>query len=158
MNKIQQGKHSRWSRHTRRLGGTPQMWTILSFTGRFDVKYMEEAILKGEKKPILMPGERTEEQKKKVHEAHVARAKLRRGVAVARAQSRGVPLNSSQLEVLEQYRSGELRTRANDCTKSSGHGRLKREDATFVDIAGSTGGFVRVVLDDWEPPNLAEFE
>ena len=133
------------------------MWTLLSFTGRFDVKYMQESILKGEAKPPLMPGERTEEQKKKVHEAHVARAKLRRGVAVARAQSRGVPLDASQLQVLEPYRSGVLRRQANDCTIASGHGRLKREDNTFVDIGGSTGGFVRVVLDDWDLPNIAEF-
>ena len=40
----------------------------------------------------------------------------------------------------------------------SGHGRLKKEDHSFVDIGGSTGGFVRTVLDDWEPPDLADFE
>ena len=39
----------------------------------------------------------------------------------------------------------------------SGHGRLKKEDDSFVDIGGSTGGFVRTVLGDWEPPDLAEF-
>ena len=41
---------------------------------------------------------------------------------------------------------------------ASGHDRLKKEDRSFVDIGGSTGGFVRTVLDDWEPPDLAEFE
>ena len=41
--KVQKGKHSRWSRHTQRLGGTPQMWTLLSFTSRFDVAFLERA-------------------------------------------------------------------------------------------------------------------
>ena len=36
--------------------------------------------------------------------------------------------------------------------------RLKKEDHSFVDIGGSTGGFVRTVLDDWEPPDLIDFE
>ena len=42
---------------------------------------------------------------------------------------------------------------------TSGHGRLRKDDESFVDISGNTGGgFVRVVLDDWEPPDLSEFE
>ena len=47
---------------------------------------------------------------------------------------------------------------ANKLTMISGHGRLKQEDDSFVDIGGSTGGFVRTVLDDWEPPDLVDFE
>ena len=43
-------------------------------------------------------------------------------------------------------------------TMISGRGRLKKEDHSFVDIGGSTGGFVRTVLDDWEPPDLADFD
>ena len=49
-NKVQQGKHSRWSRHIQKLGGSPQMWTLLSFTGRFDVAFLQESIAKGAKK------------------------------------------------------------------------------------------------------------
>jgi predicted rRNA methylase YqxC with S4 and FtsJ domains len=67
-------------------------------------------------------------------------------------------LNTKQLRVLEEYQSGELRRKANKLTMVSGHGRLKKEDDSFVDIGGSTGGFVRTVLDDWEPPDLADFE
>ena len=59
---------------------------------------------------------------------------------------------------MQQYQSGELRREANRLTMVSGHGRLKRRDYSFVDIGGSTGGFVRVVLDDWGLPDLAEFE
>ena len=147
-----------------KLGGTPQMWTLLSFTGCFDVDFLEEAITKGAKAPPKMPGERTEEQKQQVRDAQMARAMLRRGAMLERVQAKvqgkrnARPLNAKQLQCLEKYRSGELRKRANELTKISGHGRLKAEDQSFVDIGGSTGGFVRVVLDDWEPPDLADFE
>ena len=33
-----------------------------------------------------------------------------------------------------------------------------RAARSFVDIGGSTGGFVRIVLDDWKPPDLAAFD
>ena len=165
--KVQSGKHSRWSRHTQKLGGTPQMWTLLSFTGRFDVAFLEDVIARGAAKgPPKMPGERTEQQKEEKRDAQVARGKLRRGAMLERLQERlkgkgkreARPLTPKQLRVLQEYRSGELRRQANKLTKIFGHGRLKKEDDSFVDIGGSTGGFVRTVLDDWEPPDLADFE
>ena len=119
-----------------------------------------------------MPGERTEEHKQQVRDAQMARASLRRGKMLERlqqidakgkgAKGKGkrravLPLKPTQQRVLEEYRSGELRRKANNLTMQSGHGRVKREDDSFVDIGGSTGGFVRTVLDDWEPPDLAEF-
>ena len=135
------------------------MWTLLSFTGRSDVDFLKKVIEKaGDKVPTPMPGERTEEQKQKVHAAVCARGRLRRGAMLARLQESGVRLRASQLLALQQYESGELRQRANDLTLISGHVRLKREDNTFVDIGGSTGGYVRVVMDDWEPPDIEEFE
>ena len=120
-----------------------------------------------------MPGERTEQQKKQVRDAQMARAMLRRGKMLERLQqklSKGkdakgkgkrravLGLNAEQQQVLREYQSGELRRKANNLTMKSGHGRVKRGDDSFVDIGGSTGGFVRTVLDDWEPPGLAEFE
>ena len=169
--RVQQGTHSRWSRHIQKLGGTPQMWTLLSFTGRFDVAFLENAIARGAKEPPTMPGERTEQQKQQVRDAQMGRARLRRGAMLERLQERlsqgseakgkgkrkAMPLNPKQLRVLQEYQSGELRRQANKLTMISGHGRLKKEDHSFVDIGGSTGGFVRTVLDDWEPPDLADF-
>ena len=95
---------------------------------------------------------------------------LRRGAMLERVQERlskgneakgkgkrnARRLNREQLRVLEKYQSGELRRQANKLTIMSGHGRLKKEDHSFVDIGGSTGGFVRTVLDDWEAPALDE--
>ena len=142
------------------------MWTLLSFTGRFDVAFLEESIARGAKVPPTMPGERTELQKQEVRDAQMARARLRRGAMLQRlwenlkgkgkGKRRARPLNRKQLQVLEQYQSDELRLQANELTMISGHGRLKFEDDSFVDIGGSTGGFVRTVLDDWEPLDLAD--
>ena len=149
------------------------MWTLLSFTGCFDVRFLEDAIAKGTKAPLRMPGERTEEQKAQVRDAQMARARLRRGKMLERLQkklSQGeeakgkgkrnavLALSPKQQQVLKEYESGELRRKANNLTMMSGHGRLKKEDDSFVDIGGSTGGFVRTVLDDWEPPDLEDFE
>ena len=142
------------------------MWTLLSFTGRFDAAFLENSIKKGAKGAVTMPGEKTEEQKRQCHDAQMGRARLRQGAMLERLQQRikgkgkgeARPLNPRQLRILEEYQSGELRKQANHLTKISGHGRLKKEDHSFVDIGGSTGGFVRLVLDDWEPPDLAEFE
>ena len=156
-----------------KLGGTTQLWTLLSFAGCFNVKFLEDAILKGSKNPPRMPGERTDEDKAKVRDAQMARAELRRGKmleALQKKLSEGkeakgkgkrnavLALSAKQQQVLNEYRSGELRIQANNLTIKSGHGRSKREDDTHVDIGGSTGGFVRTVLDDWEPPDVAEFE
>ena len=120
-----------------------------------------------------MPGERTEQQKEQVRNAQMARANLRRGKMLERLQqklSKGkdakgkgkrravLTFNAEQQQVLREYQSGELRRKANDLTMKSGHGRVKRDDDSFVDIGGSTGGFVRTVLDDWGEPDLAEFE
>ena len=112
-----------------------------------------------------MPGEKTETQKQKKREAHIARARLRRGAMLQRLQEkisngtkRRRPLNSEQSRLLQDFESGKLRREANDWTFMFGHGRLRREDGTFVDIGGSTGGFVRTVLDDWESPDTKHFQ
>jgi len=163
--KLQSGKHSRWGRHTQKLGGTSQMWTLLSFTGRFDVGYLKDAIEKGAKVPPTMPGERTDEHKQQTLDAQMARCRLRHGAMVERLHKRlkgkgkgeAWPLTPKQQRVLHDFNNGELLYQANKFTMISGNGRLKRKDDSFLDIGGSTGGFVRTVLDDFEPPDLADF-
>ena len=148
------------------------MWTLLSFAGRFDVAFLEDVVARGAKGPPSMPGERIEQRKQQVRDAQMGRARLRRGAMLERLQERlsqgnedkgkgkrkARPLNPNQQRVLQEYHSGELRKQADKLTMISGHGRLKKEDHSFVDIGGSAGGFVRIVLDDWEPPGLADFE
>ena len=71
-----------------KLGGTTQMWTLLSFTGCFDVAFLEDAIAKGAKNPPRMPGERTDKEKAQIRDAQMARASLRRGKMLQRLQKK----------------------------------------------------------------------
>ena len=64
------------------------MWTLLSFTGRFDVAFLGDAIARCAKGPATMPGERTEQQKQQVRDAQMGRARLRRGAMLERLQER----------------------------------------------------------------------
>ena len=134
------------------------MWTLLSFTGRFDVAFLKESIAKAASFPTRMPGERTERQKQDTRNAQIARARLRQGKMLDRLEGKTWrPFIARQREVLDQYRSGWLRSEANRLTLISGHGRLTRADDTFQEIGGSTGGFLRTVLDNWKPPDLTDF-
>ena len=135
------------------------MWTLLSFTGRFDVAVLEASIAKAAENPTSMPGERTPQQKQLTRDAQIARTRLRFGAMLARIEGKTrKPLTPMQLEVLNQYKSGLLLEEANRRTLLSGHGRLERADGTFEDIGGSTGGLVRIVLDNWAPPDLKDFD
>ena len=135
------------------------MWTLLSFKGRFDPVFLKESIAKAAENPTRMPGERTAQQKQLTRNAQIARFWLRYGKMLARQQGKTWrPFTPRQQEVLQLYKSGWLRQEANRLTLISGHGRLKRADGTFEDIGGSTGGFVRTVLDDWGPPDLKDFD
>ena len=64
------------------------MWTLLSFTGRFDVAFLEDAIARGAKGPPTMPCERTEQEKQQIRDAQMSRARLRRGAMLERLQRR----------------------------------------------------------------------
>ena len=35
---------------------------------------------------------------------------------------------------------------------------MRRSDGSFIDIGGSTEGYIRTVLYDWQPPDVTEFE
>ena len=61
-------------------------------------------------------------------------------------------LTRNQLALLQKFDSGFLLEEANRLTKLAGHGRLHKSPTEWIDIGASTGGFVRIVLDDWAPP------
>ena len=35
---------------------------------------------------------------------------------------------------------------------------MRRSDGSYLDIGGSTRGYTRTVLYDWEPPDVTDFE
>ena len=109
------------------------MWTLLSFTGRFDVAFLEDAIARGAKGPPRLSGEKTEQQKQQVRDAQMGRARLRRGAMLERLQEqlpqgsgakgkgkrKAMLLNPKQLQILQEYKSGELRRQAKKLTMNS---------------------------------------
>ena len=121
------------------------MFHLLSFSGRWDPSFFAE-------QPVPT-GEPTEEQRRATAAAVEARAKVRLARKYEHLKRRKW-LHPDQMELVSKLRDGTLDKEAARLTKESGHGRFKREDGSFVDIGGSTGGFTRAVLDNWTPPNL----
>ena len=121
------------------------MFHLLSFSGRWDPSFFA-------REPVPT-GEPTEEQRRATAAAVEARAKVRLARKYEHLKRRKW-LHPDQMELVSKLRDGTLDKEVARLTKESGHGRFKREDGSFVDIGGSTGGFTRAVLDNWTPPNL----
>ena len=99
-----------------KLGGTPQMWTLLSFTGRFDVAFLENAIARSAKGRPRMPGERTEQQRQQIRDAQMGRARLRRGAMLQRLAAAwlgvAVVLAGCSSALLQRWAAAERRVAA----------------------------------------------
>jgi hypothetical protein len=163
------GKKQRWARNLQRLAGSTQMWQILSFTGQWDPQFIENL-------PPVNADEPTEEQKQNTKAAAEARAKYRLALSLVRLRQRladeqtgeGIgnkgegkkkrQLGKEQKGIVELLENGTLLREANRLTKISGNGRLRRDDNTFIQTGGSTGGYVRTIIYDWTPPDTSEFE
>jgi len=158
---VKEKQKSRWARNLQRLAGTTQMWHVLSFTGRFDPDFFDSLPA-----PAPQAGEQTETQRLNNKLAVEARAKHRQAMKYARQREKllagGVPqpaaLTRRQRDLLALYDAGTLLAEANRLTRISGNGRLRRSDGSFVDIGGSAGGYTRIVLYDWEPPDVTDFD
>ena len=146
---------SRWSRHMQRMVGTIQMWQVLSITGKFDPQFFASL-----KDPPLQEGELTADQKGNTKRAVYARARFRQARSYDRlrdpilAEHHGPPeywLSKRQVSLLKLYDNGTLLKEANEATLLSGNGCLRPGDGARLNIGGSTGGYTRLVLQDWEP-------
>ena len=158
---MKERKKSRWARNQQRLAGTIQMWNGLSFAGKSDPDFFV-----GFSAPPPQEGEQTPTQRLNNKLAKEARAKQRQAIKYARLRdnitkgecARGTALPLRQLDLLALYDAGTLLAEANRLTRISGNGRLRHSDGSFVDIGGSTGGYTRTVLYDWQAPDLTAFE
>ena len=52
---------------------------------------------------------------------------------------------------MQYYDKDILRRKANAAVRDFGHGRIKRDDGSFVDIGSHCGGITRTILDGWRP-------
>ena len=109
-------------------------------------------------------GESTPDEKQAVKTAVEARSKLRLAESYSRLRSQidgeggKIRLIKYQREVLSDFDSGKLFDEANEATKTSGNGRLKRRDGTILDIGGSTIGAIRQALDGFVAAETNEFD
>ena len=128
------------------------MWLLLSFTGRFETRFFKvrEAPEKQE--------EANQEQNIATAKAANARARYRYARNLAKKRDDGQHLTEKQIEEVNLYESGFLLKKANELTLRSGHGTLRRPgDGVKREIGASTGGFVREILENWEPPDPKDF-
>ena len=122
------------------------MFHLLSFTGRWDPRFFEDT-------PVSDQGRQpTEEQKQVTRAAAKARSQLKRAEKYAHC----IPLYPVQAQLVTELHDGTLEAEATRLTLLSGHGQLKRQDGTFLNIGGSTGGWTRAAMYDWEAPIIED--
>ena len=83
---------------------------------------------------------------------------MRHAESYATKRAKGHELTKKQMALLKDYDDGTLLEKANELTLRSGHGTLRRPgDGVKREIGASTGGFVREILENWEPPDPKDF-
>jgi hypothetical protein len=129
--------------------GSKQMFHLLSFSGRWDASFFDN--VPGPQQTV----EQAERQKQATRAAVEARALFRLASKFHRlSQKTKCKLPPYEKQLVQALHNGTLQSEANRLTLISGSGRFKRQDGTFVDIGGSTGGFTRAVLYNWTPPSV----
>ena len=162
-------KRKRWHRHLQRICGTKQIWEVLLFSGRFDVRFLSQALHNQseeepraqepqplmEKIPASLHHEKAEAIARHKEGERLNRRwqELQRGGATQPARH----FTRRQLELLDSYDSGELLRVRNNAIQALGHGRLRNARGETLDIGGSTGGGSRRILDSWHPPDWVQF-
>ena len=157
--KLRKGNRSRWAREQQRRCGSPALWGIVSFSGRFDANYLETVQGARPRGSVgaSQPDDQDNTPQEKTKIANKHRGTLRWAEHLDRIRTANKRrFSNDELQLLHDFDSGELLRQANDATRASGHGRLRSEDGTFQDIGASTGGLLRTVLDNWRPPVLED--
>ena len=121
---------------------------IVSFTGKFDVTFLQ----KGDNSPQTVAA-----TPDLTNQARKARDRLRWAESLQRQKSKGrKKFKDDEWALLEELTSGKLHKAAEDATRKSGWGRIKKQDGSFEDIAPHGGGIVRRVLDNVDPSSSGD--
>ena len=150
---------SRWYCELQRRLGSPALWHMVSFTGKFDVALVQKISGdpgEGSAQTLALHREPTQELTK---EAQRARERWRYAEHL-KQQAGQERLSEWQKAELALLTDGTLLRMANDATRKSGFGRIRREDGGHEDIARHNGGIVRTILhaqrDQHQEPLLLE--
>ena len=148
--------HSRWGVEMQRRLGSKVLWELVSFSGQFSVEFLTRVTNVVASQPDVIVSNYQQELKAN---AVKCRADYRWAHSLAKKRQSGFSkFTNYDMKVLSDFDSGKLCLQANEATKASGHGRLKKADGTFVDIGAETGGATRTILDDWVPPDVPASE
>ena len=143
--KVQKGKNSRWNRDLQRRLGSPALWYMVSFTGRFDASFLQ----KGDDATETQ-APKPEPTKDLTRKAQKARDRLRWAESCQRLKEKGrTNFTRYEGELLQDLAAGRLHAAANVATRASGWGRIKHPNGTYEDIDRHGGGIVRTVLDNY---------
>ena len=121
---------------------------IVSFTGKFDVTFLQKG--DNSTQTVAATPDLTNQARK-------ARDRLRWAESLQRMKSKGRKyFKDEEWALLEQLPSGKLHKAAEDATRKSRYGRIKKQDGSFEDIAPHGGGIVRRVLDNVDPSSSGD--
>ena len=121
---------------------------IVSFTGKFDVTFLQKG--DNSTQTVAATPDLTNQARK-------ARDRLRCAISLQREKSKGRKyFKDNEWALLEDLTSGKLHKAAEDATRKSRYGRIKKQDGTFEDIAPHGGGIVRRVLDNVDPSSSGD--
>ena len=156
------GKHSRFSRHLQRVGGSKVLVELILFTGRVDASELRDVLDRqlqhSSEAPQLAGGDRAELKKAVM----LARFNLRIGRyfsgRIAAGGTLWADLSTKDAALVEDFRSGRLQQVKNEAVVAFGHGNLVDADGNVLAIGGSTGGTMRRYLDNFQPPSLETTE
>ena len=117
--KLRSGMRSRWAREQQRRCGSPALWGIVSFTGRFEVNSLESVGAPQpddqDNTPHLGCPDSTEKSK-------TANQKRDFSGSVGRTKNKKRKCLHSERQLLQPFDNGDLLRQANDATRASGHG------------------------------------
>ena len=157
---VRKRKHSRFARELQRRCGSKQVAEVILFSGRWGADLLREAMNTG---GAAQPAEEQADAEAAIRRrrskvaAVQAKCNLRLGRHLARAVARGDHLGHGDLEMVQQFDSGELRTKSNAAIIAHGHGRLHAPDGSSMDIGGSIGGRTRRLLGGYVIPSHENF-
>ena len=158
---LKNGKHSRFSLHLQRIGGSKHVVEAIIFTGCVDPEELRNNLAKfAEERPVVNRGPDEKEALKLA--AENAKHRYRSGRLFSERSSNDPKfyktLSAADQQLVQDFRDDSLRVTANQAVIKWGHGTLIHGDGRRLAIGGSTGGLTRRIMDGFKAPRPDELQ
>jgi len=156
---VRKGKHSRFSCHLQRVGGSKHVAELILFTGCVDPVELRRSLKKAaDEHPVVDRGPDEKEALKVA--ADNAKHRYRSGRLFAERSSKDPKfyksLSFDDQRLVEEFKNDSLRLSMNEAIIKRGHGTLVHGDGSRLAIGGSTGGLTRRNMDGFKAPTPDE--